>query len=1194
VLTPRLKYAESAGGTCGTGWGGELTEFGILGTLAVARGSRPLEIRGPRQRGLLALLLLHANQLVTSDRIIDLLWQGDPPRTAANTLQTHIVRLRKALGESGSGADTTSPLQTALTGYVLEIDLDALDSHRFERLLGEARRSVTLERHAVAYQMLKNALVLWRGPALVEFASEPFAQIDAIRLDELRIDAQQELAAAALACGRIAEAISILQPLVGANPLREQPVGHLMVGLYQAGRQSDALNAYKTLRFSLREQLGLNPSHELQRLEQLILEQAPNLELVALGATRRRHSLPSSALVATPRFVGRSEELAWLGVQWHAACGGVPLLAVVQGEPGIGKTRIAAEFAERCHRGGTTVLWGRCIEEARVPFEALAAALGPLVGTATAATPLSHLFGVPEEPATGNDPDLERQRMFQLVSDLLERTAADAPVLLVIDDMQWVDRSTLALLSHFLRAALPVCVLILATVRTTELASADSLVETVRELRRDGRAAEFDLAGLGNADVESLIFDLLPGVAHDHFGALVQARTAGNPLFVTALLRELDEMGDVFGEQLDELDLPDTVRDVIDLRVAQLDNAARSVLEVASVIGVEFDKQLLQDVTALPSATFAQLLDEIDTAGIAHPRDGFQYVFSHSLMRDVIYRGIGPARRSLLHQQLGEALELVQDDKRRDLPAKLARHFAAVGSVDATKKAITYAKCAGEYALASLAYEDAYSYFEMAIDIIDQDRVEIDVLTRADVQFAGARALFAAGERARAKGDFEVVASIYRQHNDPYRLAELALGISGTSMRHLWTEYGTVSDWLIDLVNEALALQVSEDTPRRVRLLARLAEELYFSPDAETRSAIAEQALAMGRRLGDPRALADALNGRLRALWNPANSEERLPMAHELCDLADRIGDTELAMAGQAWAIVAELELGLTSDLDTHVASYAAMTDEHRSPHHRVWALALLGGRALARGDFEETERLIGEGMNVAPEVFGYAIQGFAGQLCTLRIEQGRAAEVLDFGRDFVEQYPQVPAWRAGLSVILAELGLKSEAREQLVILRGHGLERIRQDQEWLFLMGAIAETCSMIDDPDIAAECYQLLAPFADRCIVLGDGYVLWFSVEKSLGILALTTGRATIARGHLERALGVHSTLGALPLVSRTHFELARTFYEAGDEPSVVTKRLELARHLATGLGQYGLLRSIETFSSQFCPSRPTPPIR
>jgi hypothetical protein len=247
-----------------------------------------------------------------------------------------------------------------------------------------------------------------------------------------------------------------------------------------------------------------------------------------------------------------------------------------------------------------------------------------------------------------------------------------------------------------------------------------------------------------------------------------------------------------------------------------------------------------------------------------------------------------------------------------------------------------------------------------------------------------------------------------------------------------------------------------------------------------------------------------------------------------------------------------------------------------------VWALALLGGRALQRGEFDKTEQLIARGMNVAPEVFGYAVQGFAGQLCTLRIEQGRSAEVLDAGRDFVARYPQVPAWRAGLSMILAELGLNAEAREQLSAFTGRGLAQIRRDQEWLFLMGAIAETCSLLDESDVARECYRLLAPFADRCIVLGDGYVLWCSVEKSLGLLARTFGHAEDACRHLERALRVHQKLGARPLVARTRYELARASYAAGSEPGAVARTLELSRKEATELGQYGLLRWIDLFGS------------
>ncbi len=183
-----------------------------------------------------------------------------------------------------------------------------------------------------------------------------------------------------------------------------------------------------------------------------------------------------------------------------------------------------------------------------------------------------------------------------------------------------------------------------------------------------------------------------------------------------------------------------------------------------------------------------------------------------------------------------------------------------------------------------------------------------------------------------------------------------------------------------------------------------------------------------------------------------------------------------------------------------------------------------------------------------------------------------------------------MPAWRAGLSVILTELGLYDEAREQVAVLTVDGLDALRRDQDWLFLMGALAETCSALGDATAATECYELLAPFSDRCIVLGDGYVLWCSAEKSLGILALVAGRSDLACSHLERALAVHRSIDARPLVARTQFELARASFASGCDARAVAARLGDARRLSTRLGQYGLVRAIEGFASSHGIQTPT----
>jgi DNA-binding SARP family transcriptional activator/tetratricopeptide (TPR) repeat protein len=1169
-----------------------VTEFRILGPLVVRRDSAELEVRGPRQRALLALLLVHANEVLAADRIAELLWRGNPPRTATNTLQTHVVRLRRALRIDDADA-RDGPLRTLPAGYVLDVDPDGYDVTRFESLLGEARRAASLERHTAARGMLGQALNLWRGPAFVEFAAEPFAQVEATRLHELWIDARQEYAVASLACGRIAEAVTILQPIVREHPLREQPVGHLMVALYRARRQRDALDAYRTLRLALRDQLGVDPSPELQRLEQSILDHAPDLELVAIGRSRQASALPvpAIAVAAGPPFVGRTEELAWLGNQWYQACRGIPRLAVLCGETGIGKTRVAAEFAERCHRGGTRVLWARCTEQAMRPFEPFAHALSPAIGEVSAATSLWELVEPPDAMTLRNDPEAARHDVFKAAVAMLERVAEDAPVLLVFDDMQWADRSTLALLALFLRTAPTACVLVLATVGTTELGEADTFVQTVEALTHEGFAASHELRGLAPGSVSSLIANIATSPPSAAFDAAVQARAQGNPFFVTELLRHLDEATGRDAsrpgvlDDLDDLDLPLSVITLIERRVARLRPAARTTLEIAAVAGTEFDPDVVADAMGSDRATLRALLEEVGAAAVAQPVDdtGRVYAFSHGLVRQALYDGIATMRRAHLHESIGEALSLRFDRGDTQHLAHLAHHFALANSSEATRKSISFGIRAGDAALEALAYEEAYAHFDAALGLLDRSDGTDDVGTRADLVFARARALYASGERARAKHDFEQVAEVYRRMQEPGRLTKLALGISGSSMRHLWSDYGTVSDWLVQLVREALESTEGDETPERGRLLARLAEELYFSDDAEFRTAVADDALRMARRVGDVAALADALNGRLRALWRPENSADRLETARELRDLAVASGDAELLMSAEGWSIVADLELGTLGDVDEAVGRFDLLTTKYRSPHHRVWALAIRGGRALARGAFDETERLIDEGMNVAPEVFQHAIQGFAGQLCTLRIEQGRAAEMLDAGRDFVAQYPQVPAWRAGLSVILAELGLYDEARDQVAELAARGLDALRRDQEWLFLMGALAETCSALGDAAVATECYELLAPFADRCIVLGDGYVLWCSAEKSLGILALAAGRSDLACRHLDQALTVHRSIDARPLVARTQFEHARALLASNIDAAKVAERLSDARRLSTQLGQYGLVRAIERFASE-----------
>ena len=241
-------------------------EFRILGPLEVVEDGRQLALGGARQRALLALLLTRANEVVPTDRLVDELWGADPPRGAANALQYHISQLRKALAPS-------EVVLTRSPGYVIHVEPDDLDLLRFERLVEEAR-GVSPERAA---GLLREALRLWRGPALADLAGESFAQAETLRLEELRLAAVERRIDADLALGRTGDLVGELEALVHQHPYREPFRGQLMLALYGAGRQAEALEVYRETRRMLVDELGIEPGPGLQDLEQAILRRDPDL-----------------------------------------------------------------------------------------------------------------------------------------------------------------------------------------------------------------------------------------------------------------------------------------------------------------------------------------------------------------------------------------------------------------------------------------------------------------------------------------------------------------------------------------------------------------------------------------------------------------------------------------------------------------------------------------------------------------------------------------------------------------------------------------------------------------------------------------------------------------------------------------------------------------------------------------------------
>ena len=252
-------------------------EFRILGPLEILDEGRAITLGGRRQRALLALLLLHANETLSTDRLIDKLWGERPPAGAAKTVQVQVSRLRKALRAEVGNDPAAGVVVTRERGYELRLDPERLDAHRFERLVAEGRSELAGGDPEQAIAALERALLLWRGPPLAEFAYEPFAPPEIARLDDLRMAALEQLIEAKLTLGRHAEVIGDLESLISEHPYRERLRAQHMLALYRSDRQAEALQAYQDARRTLVEELGIEPGERLRELERAVLAQDPAL-----------------------------------------------------------------------------------------------------------------------------------------------------------------------------------------------------------------------------------------------------------------------------------------------------------------------------------------------------------------------------------------------------------------------------------------------------------------------------------------------------------------------------------------------------------------------------------------------------------------------------------------------------------------------------------------------------------------------------------------------------------------------------------------------------------------------------------------------------------------------------------------------------------------------------------------------------
>lgn len=924
----------------------------------------------------------------------------------------------------------------------------------------------------------------------------------------------------------------------------------------------------------------------------------------AAGSTDLTDAPPAGQL-PPDLFVGRERELAALRAACEAALAGRGRLVLLVGEPGIGKTRTAHELATYARKRGARVLIGRCYEgEGAPPFwpwvqivrayladrdpEILKIEMG--AGAADIAQVITEVRErLPDLPAPPTlEPQQTRFRFFDSFTTFLKTAANTQPLVLILDDLPWADTPSLLLLQFLARELEDANLLIVGTYRDMELGPQHPLTQTLGELARTPSSQSLVLQGLTEPEVARFI-ELTTGCPPtDTLVTAVYQKTEGNPFFVTEVVHMMateDARSAPHDPQLAR-GLPPRVRGAIGHRLQALSENCRRLLTLAAVIGREFHLTVLAAAANLaPTTPGSGMLESLDEAVAARliaavPCSGGLYTFSHALIRETLYEALSIAQRTRLHCQVGEALEEVHQANLEPYVAELAFHFFQAAPTDRGEKAIAYAQRAGERAMKLLAYEEAVSHYERALRVLAVQRP--NETQRCELLLALGDALWRAGESLQARDRFGQAAQVAQSLGAADLLARAALGLGKVR-----AETGVVDEVLVGLLEAALATLNEDDSVLRVRVLARLAMALYFSPSsAERRNALSSEALAMAQRVGDRSALAFALLARHFVLWGPGSVEERLALATEVVRLAQEAGDLGVALEGQAWRILALFERGDIATVDQEIESYARQSAKIRLPRNRWYLTLVRSARAFLVGQFVEGERLATEAAAVQGEQGeqANALMFFGAQLFTVRREQGRLGELAPALTGFATQFAALPIWRCSVTVFHCEQGDYEAARREFDSLAAQDFAALLPDANRLPALALLAEACHMLGDAQRAALLYQFMLPYAERNIVVATSAICYGPAARYLGLLATTLARWEDAARHFADALAMSKRMGARPWAAHTQHDYARMLLarnQAGDQEKAM-ELLDLALSTAQELGMKDLEEKVNSQKS------------
>ena len=931
-------------------------------------------------------------------------------------------------------------------------------------------------------------------------------------------------------------------------------------------------------------QLGADETHERVNPGEPDDSGAEAMAAVSLRALQLGHCatlpLPRALAHADQRpFVGRVEPLRQLRERWSESSRGHGGLIAVGGEPGIGKTRLAARFAAEVRAEGGTVLYGRADAESVSPYEPF---MEPLRHCA------AHWPGLADEPGLetatrllgGLIPELrrpvasaagsvkeqpnDRGKLLEAVVQLLLHAAGQRPLLVIVEDLHWADAPTMRLLRELPRRGAGLPILIVATYRDLEAEPPSPLAQALLDLRREGLLDRIVLQGFDRSETAALVGAGAGDKSAD--AALAERlcdRTGGNPFFIEELMHSLAEAPDA------ATSVPEGVKGVIGERLDRLRPAALEALTLAAMLGTDFRLSTLQ-IVALAHETDA-LLAALEAAVAARlvvedPDEVDRFSFAHALVRETLYERPIASRRLRLHRRVAEALEF-EAAPGTVHPAELAHHYFQARHVGGAAKAFVHSLNAAEAALAIHAYEEAANHYEralVALEIVNGD----DAAARCDVMLALGAARWQASTPERSS-TFVRALELARGLGSADRLAQAALGAGGRFYAPSATDLPE-----IEVLDEALTELPAGDSALRVRLLARQAENLVSAEPAARARELANEAVEMARRLGEPEPLAAALMGLHAALLHADHAPARRRLAEETLAVAGELGEVETCALGRHWLLYDLAELGELEEAWRRHGELELIAMDLQQPLYRhaslVWRCVLM---TLA-GRFGAAERLARDSVALAERARApEARTHFTAQLVALRREQGRLDELLPELERLARDEPTLGPWHCVLPLAYLDAGDRVRARDAYDAALAGGVSGVPRTMFWLACLASLAETAASVGDAEGGAQLHAALEPYADRLAqwsFTGNAG----SVHRLLGRTAAVAQQRERAHAHFEEALRRHAALGCGPLVARTRCDYGELLLTGTRAERARARRLFSAAHAgASELGMAGI---------------------